>query len=219
MPRTKTCIICWTPHTNTMSKTCSPKCERTHRANLAKANKEKIKVKKEKAKEKILIRLSWVEETDRNEIREIVTENIWPFVKSRQITIKVTRWKVKTDKQKLIKIADDLWSEAVKVNYWYKCAYSWESENLNSHHIESRSHFATRWDLDNWICLTSTHHTFSQEFSAHKTPAKFRDWLIDTKWEKYVNWLYSKSREIVKITPDFIKEKIQILKEFIAKNK
>ncbi len=186
---------------------------------INKANKEKMKEKQEKQREKILIRLSWVEEADRNDIREIVTESIWPFVKSRQITIKVSRWKVKTDKQKLIKIADDLWSEAVKVNYWYKCAYSWESENLNSHHIESRSHFATRWDLDNWICLTSRHHTFSQEFSAHKTPAKFMDWLIDTKWEKYVNWLYSKSREIAKITPDFIKEKIQILKEFIAKNK
>lgn len=210
--RKNICIVCSKEHSHAMSKTCSQKCQN-------KFERQKIKVKKEKAKEKILIRLSWVEEADRNEIREIVTENIWPFVKSRQIIIKVTRWKVKTDKQKLIKIADDLWSEAVKINYGNKCAYSWESENLNSHHIESRSHYATRWDIDNWICLTSTHHTFSQVFSAHKTPEKFAIWLRETKWDKFVDDLYKKSRSILKITPDFIKENIKILKEFIANNK
>ena len=178
----------------------------------------KAKLKKEKANDKILIRLSWVEETDRDELRWIVTESIWPFVKWKQITIKVSRGKVKSDKQKLIKKADDLWSEAVKINYWHKCAYSGLSENLNSHHIESRSHYATRWSIDNWICLTSNHHTFSQVFSAHKTPAKFQEWLIDTKWPEFVDKNYKESRRICKITPDFIKEQIQILEEFISSN-
>ena len=49
-----------------MSKSCSPKCERTHRSNLSKANKEKIKVKKEKAKEKKAFKRSaLIKEADR----------------------------------------------------------------------------------------------------------------------------------------------------------
>lgn len=218
MPRNKVCIICHKTHQNSLFKTCWTTCERKHTSNLKKAKAEKIKVKKEQAFDKVLIRLSWVEEIDRDEIRQMVTEHIWPFVKSKQITIKVTRGKVKTDKQKLIKKADDLWSIAVKINWWHKCAYSGSSENLNSHHIESRSHYATRWSIDNWICLTSNHHTFSQEFSAHKTPAKFREWLIETKWQEFVDNLYKESRKVVKITPDFIKEQIQILEQFIKEN-
>lgn len=64
--RNKTCIVCWNPHSNSMSKCCSGKCERTHRSNLAKANKEKIRIKKEKTKEKKAFKRSaLVKEADR----------------------------------------------------------------------------------------------------------------------------------------------------------
>lgn len=64
--RSKKCIICWKEHQNTMSKTCSPKCERTHRANLKKANDEKVKIKKEKVKtKKAFSRSALVKEADR----------------------------------------------------------------------------------------------------------------------------------------------------------
>lgn len=64
--RSKKCIICWSPHQNTMSKCCSPKCERTHRANLNKANKEKEKLKKEKVRvKKAMSRSSLIKEADR----------------------------------------------------------------------------------------------------------------------------------------------------------
>lgn len=52
MVRTKSCIICQKPHTNSMSKTCSPWCQRKHQVNLDAISKEKVKVKKEKAKTK-----------------------------------------------------------------------------------------------------------------------------------------------------------------------
>lgn len=219
MPRKKVCIICNKEHQNTLSKTCGKLCQRKHQANLNKANKEKIKIKKENAYSKILIRLSWVDEEDREEIRGIVTDKIWPFVKKRQITIKVSRGKTKSDLQKLEDKADDLWSIAVRLNYNNKCAYSWETEYLNAHHIESRTHRATRWDLDNGICLSSNHHTYSSVFSAHKTPEKFAIWLRETKWDDFVDNLHKKSRQVVKVTPDFIKEQIQILEDFISKNK
>ena len=66
MPRTKTCIVCWKSHTNSMSKCCSLLCERKHRANLKKTNDEKVKVKKEKVKtKKAFSRSKLVKEADR----------------------------------------------------------------------------------------------------------------------------------------------------------
>jgi hypothetical protein len=53
--RKKTCIICSKEHSNSMSKVCSPWCQRKHNANLNNAKKEKVKLKKEKAKVKRLL--------------------------------------------------------------------------------------------------------------------------------------------------------------------
>jgi hypothetical protein len=36
---------------------------------------------------------------------------------------------------------------------------------------------ATRLDLDNGITLCPSHHTFSHEFSAHRTPEAFTRWF------------------------------------------
>lgn len=64
--RKKICIICQKDHQNTMSKCCSPKCERTHRANLNKISKEKVRIKKEKVKtKKAYSRSSLIKEADR----------------------------------------------------------------------------------------------------------------------------------------------------------
>lgn len=66
MPRSKTCIICSKEHQNTMSKCCSPGCERKHRANLNKAKLEKVKIKKEKVKtKKAFSRSTLIKEADR----------------------------------------------------------------------------------------------------------------------------------------------------------
>jgi len=62
----KKCIICQKPHTNSMSKCCSPWCERKHRANLNAISKEKVKAKKEKVKtKKALSRSALTKEADR----------------------------------------------------------------------------------------------------------------------------------------------------------
>lgn len=205
----KKCIICWTTHTNSMSKCCSQKCENKHRANLN---------AKKRAETRINVRIQWVDEEYRESLREVVKTAVWPFLKTRQIQIKVSKGKTKSERQKLRKKADELWSLAVKINYWNKCAYSWESENLNSHHIESRAHNNTRWDVDNWICLTANHHTFSKEFSAHWTPAKFDKWIREVKWDDYINDNYKKSREVIRVTDKFIKEQIEKLEFFLKKN-
>ena len=179
--RTKTCIICWKSHSNTMSKSCSPWCERKHRANLNKANQEKVKIKKEKAKEK--------------KVNSIKT---------------------------LTKRADDLWKDAVKINYNYRCQYcnKWPEEvQLHSHHLFTRNRKATRWDIDNWICLCASHHTLSSEFSAHMTGNEFFLWLEWIKWRNWIDDLMHKSQWLQHVTPEFLREQITILEEFIANNK
>lgn len=210
--RTKSCIICQKPHTNSMSKCCWPKCQNKY-------DKQRYENKRDKAKDRINVSIQGVEDDVRELAREDIRKVIEPYLKNKKLTIKVGRGKVRTDYQKLSDKADDLWSIAVKINYWMKCAYSWECDNLNSHHIFTRSRNATRWDIDNGICLTANHHTFSQEFSAHKTPARFKEWLIWVKWERYYNELEKKSQSVFKVTTDFLKEKIKELENFIANNK
>jgi hypothetical protein len=67
-----------------------------------------------------------------------------------------------------------------------------------------------RWDFENGICLCYSDHVESSEFSAHKTPDKFKDWFVLTrgleKWED----LEFKSHQIMKFH-EF--EKRELLKE------
>lgn len=120
---------------------------------------------------------------------------------------------------KLTKDADKLWSEAVKINYNYSCQYCWKVENLNSHHLFTRSRRATRWDIDNWMCLCAWCHTLSSNFSAHQTPLEFFEWLEWIRGRDWIDELSRRSRVIESVSPDLLRDKIGILKEFIEKNK
>lgn len=175
--KNKKCIICDKEHQNSLMKVCSPICGRKHTSNLKKAQEAKIKVKKEKAKDK-----------KRNSVSY------------------------------LTKKADLLWSEAVKINYSYACQYCGKKEYLNSHHLFTRSRKSTRFDIDNWICLCSGHHTLSSEFSAHQTWNEFFLWLEWIKGRDWIMDLSKRSQQVIHVTPDFIMEQIKILEEFIAKN-
>jgi len=111
----------------------------------------------------------------------------------------------------LTKKADILWSECVKIRDWYKCAYCGKKEHLNSHHLFTRSRKSTRWDIDNGISLCSWHHTLSSTFSAHQTWLEFFEWLEKQKGREWIDKLSTKSRWIIKVTPDFIKSEIDCL--------
>lgn len=82
-----------------------------------------------------------------------------------------------TERQKLSDTCDKLWSEIVKKHWDNKCAICGATDNLNSHHIITRSEKNLRWDVRNGICLCTLHHTLSAKLSAHKTPQAFWDWL------------------------------------------
>lgn len=115
-------------------------------------------------------------------------------------TCKATAKRVrkKSSKSYLTDKKDTKWSLDVKKRDGFKCMYCGKTTYLNSHHIFSRSNYSTRWDLDNGITLCSGHHTLISDFSAHKTPAFFIEWLKETKGIEFYDRLMRKAKGIQK---------------------
>lgn len=79
---------------------------------------------------------------------------------------------------------DNLWREAVKAKNGAYCEYCNVTDKLNVHHIFSRTNKEVRWFMDNGIVLCNEHHV-SGNFSAHKSPMEFVEWLKSkrsTEW-------------------------------------
>lgn len=112
---------------------------------------------------------------------------------------KKVKKKVTTETAKLNKALDTAWSKAVKIRGGNKCAYCGAIQTLNSHHIYSRSNRATRWVLENGICLCVNHH-IGFSWSAHKTPIDFIMWLIQEKGNQFINMLRARSKQTVHYT-------------------
>lgn len=149
-------------------------------------------------------------------------EHWWEVVRKAKDKQKARQVKIKEKKANsvstLTKKADKLWSEAVKIEYNYGCQYCWKKEYLNSHHLYTRSRRATRWDIDNWICLCSWCHTLSSNFSAHQTPLEFFEWLEWIRGRDWIDRLSKKSRQTIKYTPEMLKIEIENLQHYIKQN-
>lgn len=113
---------------------------------------------------------------------------------------------------------DKAWSLLVKLRAGQKC----EIENckhkptLNSHHIFSRKNAATRWDVNNGICLCVGHHTMSSKFSAHGNSIAFTYWLEEYKGSDFIDGLSDKAHSVKKW---FKFEKEELLEELIKEIK
>ena len=107
-------------------------------------------------------------------------------------------------------LLDKAWSELVKLLAKNRCAFCGSEVSPEAHHIHVRKNMATRWHLDNGICLCSEHHTDSSVFSAHKTPKLFMDWLIKLKGVEFVESLNRLAHTTVK---RYEFEKKELLKE------
>lgn len=81
-------------------------------------------------------------------------------------------------KGRLRDIADRLWSLAVKSDWNYQCPICGKrGRNLNSHHLIPRQHEATRYSMENGICLCHDCHQFCPDQSPHQNAAGFLLWL------------------------------------------
>ena len=76
-------------------------------------------------------------------------------------------------KKSKTKVCDELWSKAVKKRAGYKCEYCGKETTLQSHHMIPRTNYATRYMLENGVCLCYKHHFFF----AHKDALGFGDWF------------------------------------------
>jgi hypothetical protein len=121
----------------------------------------------------------------------------------------------KRNKKTLEKKLDNKWAEAIKVRAGFRCEYCGKRENLNSHHIFTRSRKATRWELNNGICLCVGCHTFSSKFSAHKTPIEFTHWLEKTKGVKWLEELQQMSNEVYRPSVEELEESLIYLQNYV----
>lgn len=202
------CCVCWKEYKkqNSIQKTCRKTCQLEYE-----------KQRREEKSKKLSIRISWVDKDEnRLEIRKHI-ENFMPsLLGTKQVTIKVSRWKLKTDLKKLEEKCDDLWSLVVKKLAFDMCIYCGDWKTLNSHHIFGRANRSTRWDELNGACLCANHHQFSTKFSAHGTPALFREWYIDFVWQKYFEDLEERANRPMKVSVEFLEDKIEYLKKLLS---
>ena len=140
--------------------------------------------------------------------------SVWCSKKKEKEKRAKIREKKKESVSHLTKELDKLWSEIVKIQWNHKCAYCWKTEYLNSHHLFTRSRRATRWDLNNWICLCSGCHTLSSEFSRHQTSLEFFLWLEEKFWRDWIDKKRIMSLRIYKPTSEDLKNLIEEYKIF-----
>lgn len=88
---------------------------------------------------------------------------------------------------------DSLWSRCVKKMAGNRCEYCGTNQKLTSHHIFSRTNKKTRWDVFNGMCLCTSHHT-QDNFSAHKSPIEFVEWLKEKRGEDWYDRLRIKAK-------------------------
>ena len=118
-------------------------------------------------------------------------------------------------KSSLGKRLDDAWSKLVRLRAGNKCEYCGKTKGLNSHHIYSRAKMSLRWMVKNGVCLCVGHH-IGVQFSAHKTPVEFIDWLTNKKGDEYMQELRLTANSTAKYH-DFEKE--ILLKELLEEIK
>ena len=79
-------------------------------------------------------------------------------------------------KGRLRDIADKLWSIAVRADWLHRCAIC-RVRKCEAHHLIPRQNYFYRYNLENGVCLCSTHHQFCPDRSPHQNAAGFMLWL------------------------------------------
>ena len=111
----------------------------------------------------------------------------------------------------LRKALDEQWK--IVMHQKGRCEVCGKTTRLNAHHFYSRSALSTRWDLDNGFLLCVGCHVFSSKFSAHKTPADFVEWAIESRGIDWYENLKAKHNTVVKFSDSelsLILEKLRI---------
>lgn len=104
----------------------------------------------------------------------------------------------KTNRQKLIKKLDDLWSLLVRRNCTCElCGYKGDIKEFDAHHIKKRGNLSTRWYLPNGVCLCKGCHRFKVHMDTF-TVAILIELLKKRRGVKWYDELVRKTNQIVK---------------------
>lgn len=92
---------------------------------------------------------------------------------------------------KVKKQLDKLWSELVRYRDGHHCRVNGcLHDSCHAHHIFSRRHTSTRFDVSNGISLCFAHH----KYWAHVDYEEFREWVIREIGKKEYERLYELSK-------------------------
>ena len=193
-----------------LCKTCNEKERHSWRTEclscIQKKQNEKAKIyaSKQRAKQRVNVRLQWVDEIDRDNLRETIKTYISPFLKNKQIIIKVSKWKVKSEKQKLRDKLDSVFSLYIRKRDEYKCVICWSIENPQNWHLFSRVNLSTRWDEINCNCQCASCNIL------HENDSKpYTDWFIKNYWQCMYDDLRDRWHgKPLKLTNEWYEEKI-----------
>ncbi len=116
----------------------------------------------------------------------------------------------KSTRKDLIKELDNLFREVIRKRDKV-CQMCGKRENLQCAHIFSRSHFNTRWDVENGMLLCVRCHLFI----AHKEPIRFAQFVEQKLGEDTLTKLKMRADTLVR-GQDL--QAIKVFLEFVLKN-
>lgn len=91
----------------------------------------------------------------------------------------------RSDRKKLRDYLDQLWSRLIKEKDGYKCQKCGTNQNLQSAHIFSRTHWPTRWRIENGMCLCVKDHLYWQP----NNPVGFTKLAIEKRGQETIEAL------------------------------
>ena len=118
--------------------------------------------------------------------------------------------KPKINKKAIEKELDVLWSQVVRSRdkHCVKCGGNY---GLQAHHIFSRRHKSTRWDVHNGVALCTGCHIFW----AHRDTGGFVAWWMDKYGEDKFRMLSQLSNVVFKPNEEYYSMQMANLKEWL----
>lgn len=113
----------------------------------------------------------------------------------------------------LNKQLDKLWSEVVRSKGECElCGRRPPEVVLHAHHIFSRRHYSTRWDIRNGLALCNGCHLYK----AHKDIQEFSDWVQSKYGVEYIDEIRQKAHSTADYTKEEKLEMIENLKKCLT---